>query len=195
MLTMRTKKLILGVSILAAPAFATAQSEQQLIQKYTVLVAFGVTTAQAGISATNLVNGLRDGTQVTMRSPVKPTATACMPPLPVGGPVGIKPSVSLLPPPPAGFPVVFTPKTGKMGYGNVDNALTLAQESLASIGILTQVTDSSSQRPVTADDVCVALMGGVVKTKTSLITLPGILKLRAEGLGWGEIAKQVDAKL
>jgi hypothetical protein len=178
MLTMRIKKLIVGVAVLAAPAFAMAQSAEQLIQKYTPLV------GQANVQA--LVNGLRDGTKITMSSTTWPSEFCRPAPtggiIPIGGPLI-----------PVGFTVEFIPPTGTMGYGNVDNALTLVQGSLANIDIVTDVTDTTKQRAVTAADVCAALVGGVVTPKAgAAIALPGILKLRSEGLGWGEISKHPD---
>lgn len=178
MLTMRIKKLIVGVTVLAAPAFAMGQSAEQLIQKYMPLV------GQANVQA--LVNGLREGTKVTMSSSTQPSES-CQP-APTGG---IVPIMSLIIP--IGFTVEFIPPTGTMGYGNVDNALTLVQGSLANIDIVTNVTDTTKQRAVTTADVCAALVGGVVTPKAGApISLPGILKLRSEGLGWGEISKHPD---
>lgn len=188
MLTMRIKKLIVGVTVLAAPAFAMAQSADQLIQKYTPLVGNGLAAAQAQSNAQALVNGLRDGTKITMLVPATSgNATSLLPPPP--------PGPGLLPPPPPPPPsgpteVSCQPQTGKMGFGNVDNALTLVQGSLANLDIVVAVTDTTKERPATAADVCAALVGGDVTPKAGApITLPGILKLRSEGLGWGEISK------
>lgn len=71
----------------------------------------------------------------------------------------------------------FDPPTGKMGYGNVDTALSLAQRSLADQGI-TDPTPSQLQR---------ALIGTSSK--------PGVLAMRAEGQGWGTIANSMGFKL
>ena len=65
----------------------------------------------------------------------------------------------------------FTPKTGKMGYGNVDNALVLAEASLARQGI-TNPTPAQLERSVM-----------------------GILDQRADGKGWGQIAQTHGYKL
>ena len=187
MLTMRIKKLIVGVTVLAAPAFAMAQSPEQLIQKYTALVGKNVANATA------LVNGLRDGTIVTMTSFAPATEPLCQH-VQSGGTVPVV-GFGIVP---VGFTVEFTPPTGNMGYGNVDNALTLVQGSLANVDIVTTVVDATKQRAVTPADVCVALVGGnVTPMAGASITLPGILKLRSEGWGWGEISKhpQVGAKL
>jgi hypothetical protein len=66
---------------------------------------------------------------------------------------------------------MFTPPTGKMGYGNVDNALALAEASLKEKGI-TQPTP--------------AQLGA---------STMDILRLRADGQGWGQIAQSYGFKL
>ncbi len=198
MLTKGMKKLIVGVTVVAAPAFAMAQSAELLINKYTALVGtIPLSSEQARSNATALVNGLRDGVKITMTSSAAPSEALCKPggiiPVPV-----MSLSLSVIPVGGQTYTVEFTPPTGNMGYGNVDNALTLAKGSLANFHIVTTIADSGQERAVTAADVCVALVGGVVTTKSGTQhTLPGILKLRSEGWGWGEISKhpQVGAKL
>jgi hypothetical protein len=80
-------------------------------------------------------------------------------------------------------PLEFTPDTAKMGYGNVDIALSLAKATLADHGI---------NQP-TPEDIVAALNGGT--TKTGNIELTGILELRAKGMGWGQIAQANGFKL
>ena len=80
----------------------------------------------------------------------------------------------------------FKPATDKMGYGNVDLALALAQASLAEHGI---------HKP-TPEQIKAALNGGTVTTKSGQrVTLPGVLKLRASGMGWGRISQEHGFKL
>ena len=79
----------------------------------------------------------------------------------------------------------FTPPTEKMGYGNIDNALALAEASLAKQGI-TNPTPAQLEA---------ALVGGNVTTRSGTVTLEGILKARAAGQGWGQIANSMDIKL
>ena len=67
----------------------------------------------------------------------------------------------------------FDPPTGKMGYGNVNIALALAQKSLP---------ENPSPEQLQA-----ALIGTSAK--------PGILALRADGQGWGQIANAMGFKL
>jgi len=65
----------------------------------------------------------------------------------------------------------FTPPTGKMGYGNVDHALALAAASLEKKGI-TQPTPAQLEA-----------------------SLMDVLKMRADGMGWGQIAQARGVKL
>lgn len=77
----------------------------------------------------------------------------------------------------------FDPPTRPMGYGNVFISLALAKQQLANYGI----TDP------TAQEIQAALMGGTITTGSGAtaqtITLKGILTQRADGMGWGAIAK------
>lgn len=80
----------------------------------------------------------------------------------------------------------FKPATDKMGYGNVDIALGLAKASLAEHGI---------HNP-TPDQIKAALNGGTVTTKSGQrVNLAGVLKLRASGMGWGEVAHKLGVKV
>jgi hypothetical protein len=118
--------------LLAWPLAVMAQSESQLIERYTAL-------AGSKQNATSLVNGLRDGKEVKL---TKGTTSE-----------------------------TFTPPTGKMGYGNVDNALALAAASLEKKGI-TQPTPAQLEASVM-----------------------DVLRLRADGKGWGQIAQAQGVKL
>ena len=71
----------------------------------------------------------------------------------------------------------FDPPTGKLGYGNVNIALSLAQKSLADQGI--------------ANPTAAQLESALIGTSTK----PGILALRADGQGWGQIAQSMGFKL
>ncbi|WP_324779964.1 hypothetical protein [Thiobacillus sedimenti] len=68
------------------------------------------------------------------------------------------------------------PPTGTMGYGNVRITLRLAQAELSSFGI-TQPT---------SDQLSAVLLGGSIDGTQ----VDGILTLRAEGMGWGQIAQK-----
>jgi hypothetical protein len=80
----------------------------------------------------------------------------------------------------------FTPPTGKMGYGNVYTSLALAKQQLAGAGI----TDPSAQQ------LQASLMGGTVTNSAGqTTTMTGVLQLRADGMGWGQIAQHYGYKL
>ena len=118
--------------LLSLPLAALAQSQDQLIERYTSL-------AGSKENATSLVTGLRDGKEVTLK---RGTTTE-----------------------------TFTPTTGKMGYGNVDNALALAEASL-------QQKKISNPTPAQLE-----------------ASVTEVLKLRSDGMGWGQIAKRYDTTM
>jgi len=128
---MQLKKIVIALA-LALPLGAAAQSQDQLIDRYTKL-------AGSKQNATSLVNGLRDGSQVKL----------------VRG----------------GSTETFTPPTGKMGYGNVDHTLALAEASLQKKGV-TNPTPAQLEAAVME-----------------------ITRMRAEGKGWGQIADAKGFKL
>jgi hypothetical protein len=75
--------------------------------------------------------------------------------------------------------------TGKMGFGNVKISLALAQQSLSQQGI----TQPTSQQLYTA------LAGGEMVPGDSTTMTTGILQMRADGMGWGQIAQKYNVKL
>jgi hypothetical protein len=97
-------------------------------------------------NARAMVDGLRTGTTITLG----PSLT---------GPNATAPAASL------------SPSTGKMGYGNVNIAISLAKTSLAQQGISNPTPGQLS-----------AALGGV-------------LGQRSEGMGWGQIAKGMGVTL
>ena len=129
-------------------------------------------TAFAGSeeNATRLVNGLKNGTEIVLASSNGASTGAS--------------SVSFFFGPPTGDPgeVRFTSPTGPMGYGNVDIALSLAKAVLEPINVSTP------------SDIRAALVGGGVTTPHTIVTM-GVLELRHQGLGWGEIARQLNVML
>jgi hypothetical protein len=109
-------------------------------------------------NAAALVSGLRGGSDITLSS----TAS--------GG----------------GGTVTIDPPTGKMGFGNVNIALALAQASLKEQGIANP----------TPAQLQAALNGGAMTGSSGkTVQLPGVLRLRAEGKGWGEVAHSLGFKL
>ena len=84
----------------------------------------------------------------------------------------------------------FTPPTRPMDYGNVRIALALAREQLAQLGF---------DRPTPAQ-IRVALAGGgfashVSGRVTPPFLLPGVLQMRAGGMGWTKIADTMGVRL
>lgn len=81
----------------------------------------------------------------------------------------------------SGETATFTPPTRPMGYGNVTRALDLATRDLAAAGI---------ENP-TPGEIQAALTGGTVSTPTGDVTFRGVLELRSQGMGWGQIAHSI----
>lgn len=107
-------------------------------------------------NAESLVAGLRNGNLITLTSPDSATS------------------------------VSFTPTTRPMGYGNVTQALSLAQRQLAAQGITNP----------TPEQLHIALNGGTLTSisssgATRTVEMAGVLQLRSQGMGWGQIAHQV----
>lgn len=70
------------------------------------------------------------------------------------------------------------PPTGTMGYGNIRIALRMAQSELAKLGIT----------EATPEQLSAILLGGEIDGSQ----VNGILAMRAEGMGWGQIAHNYD---
>ena len=77
----------------------------------------------------------------------------------------------------------FTAPTKPMGYGNIRIALSLAQAELAKQGIT---------RP-TPQQLQTALLGSAA-AGGGQAAVPGILQMRADGMGWGKIAHTLGVK-
>lgn len=181
---MNTSALILSMGLIGAmPGGGLAQTAAELNNQVTVM---NNTTANQGQSqvigkissdfysflgsdATAVVTGLRNGTPITLSS----TATS---------------------PTPGGVPTttttVITPPTGQMGFGNVYISLALAKEQLGMMGI-TQPTPEQLQAALTGGTITTSDAAGVATTTE----LQGMLTMRAEGMGWGQIAQKSGFKL
>jgi antitoxin (DNA-binding transcriptional repressor) of toxin-antitoxin stability system len=79
----------------------------------------------------------------------------------------------------------FTPATKPMGYGNVSTSLALAKYQLAQQGITNP----------TPEQLQTALNGGSITVDGKTVEYQGVLQMRADGLGWGQIAQQLGTKL
>jgi hypothetical protein len=121
-----------------------------------------------GSDSTAVVTGLRNGTPITLTT-TTPAATP-----------GAAPTVTT---------TVITPPTGQMGHGNVFISLALAKQQLGQMGI---------SQP-TPEQLQAALTGGTITTGTGATAtttqLQGILTMRSQGMGWGQIAQQQGTKL
>ena len=80
----------------------------------------------------------------------------------------------------------ITPPTGKMGWGNVFISLALAKDALARAGIT---------NPTTAQLQAALVGGDVTGADGKTVTLKGVLQMRADGMGWGQIAQAQGTKL
>lgn len=79
----------------------------------------------------------------------------------------------------------FTPATKPMGYGNVSTSLALAKYQLAQQGITNP----------TPEQLKIALNGGTITYEGKTDEYQGILQMRADGMGWGQVAQQLGTKL
>ncbi|HUR60088.1 MAG TPA: hypothetical protein VM029_20360 [Opitutaceae bacterium] len=146
----------------------TAKNRGQALVAGKIASNFG-TLAGSDKNSLALVNALRNGTNATLTyttAPAKPGGT------------------------PTTTTTTYDPPTGKMGWGNVKISLALAQDSLARAGITSP----------TAEQLQAALNGGSVTVKnpdgtTTITKLSGVLQMRADGMGWGEIAKANGTKV
>jgi hypothetical protein len=136
------------------------------------IAAFFTNLAGSRENALALVNALRNGTAINLTTPATGTGTGTG----TGIGSGTGTGTGTTPPPTT---TTFTPPTGKMGWGNVKIALALAQDALLRAGIT---------KP-TAAQLQIALMGGDIKTAGgTTVTLKGVLQMRSDGMGWGQIA-------
>ena len=119
-----------------------------------------------------LVNALRSGTDATLVTVVPP---------PPGSPAGTLPTTTQT--------TVAVP-TKPMGWGNVKHALALARDQLAAAGI-TNPTAAQLQTALNGGNLVVANADGT----TTTTPVKGILTMRADGMGWGNIAKEGGTKL
>jgi hypothetical protein len=121
-----------------------------------------------GSDSTAVVTGLRNGTPITLTT----TTPATTP--------GAAPTVTT---------TVITPPTGQMGHGNVFISLALAKQQLGQLGI-SQPTPQQLQAALTGGQITTGT--GTTATTTQL---NGILTMRSQGMGWGQIAQQQGTKL
>lgn len=79
----------------------------------------------------------------------------------------------------------FTPPTRPMGHGNVSKAMALSSQELAAAGVA---------QP-TPDQIKAAMMGGnITNDGGQQVQMQGVLQMRADGMGWGQIAHNLGVK-
>lgn len=121
-----------------------------------------------------LVWALRNGTSVTLAAPSDSTTGATGTTGTGSGTTG------------ASTGTTITPPTGKMGWGEVFISLALAKAELANMGITNP----------TPDQLQAALAGGdITGADGTTTTVKGVLEMRADGMGWGQIAQAEGTKL
>jgi antitoxin (DNA-binding transcriptional repressor) of toxin-antitoxin stability system len=79
----------------------------------------------------------------------------------------------------------FTPATKPMGFGNVSTSLALAKYQLGQQGITNP----------TPEQLKTALNGGTITVDGKTVQYQGVLQMRADGIGWGQIAQASGTKL
>lgn len=151
--------------LLGAPALSHAATEGAAVRTTASTSTEKLSTqystfAGSPSNAQALITGLREDTTVTL----------------VASPDGLNPTAPS---------ATFTPATGKLGYGNINIALSLAKADLARQGI-------SNPTPA---QLAAALNGGTMATPTATVTMTGVLAQRQAGLGWGQIAKTMGVTL
>jgi hypothetical protein len=129
-----------------------------------------------GSDANSVVTGLRNGTPISLIS-----TTTTPSPIPGGVPVTNTTTT------------VITPPTGHMGFGNVYISLALAKQQLSTLGI-TQPTAQQLQAALTGGAITQTTGTGATVTTTTT-NLQGILTMRSQNMGWGQIAQKLGFKL
>src|SRR5882762_10219968 len=129
-----------------------------------------------GADSRAVVTGLRSGTPITLTSTTTTPSTT-----------------------PGGLPVttttntVITPPTGQMGFGNVYISLALAKQQLSTLGI-TQPTPQQLQAALTGGTITQTTGSGATAATTTT-NLQGVLTMRSQNMGWGQIAQKLGFKL
>jgi hypothetical protein len=168
--------LLIASSLLVLPVAATAQSDKAGGVTTTTASKGGAVTAAALVerygalagspdNAKSLVNGLRTKSEIVLTGP-KIVSPDCKFRCGNGNET-----------------IRFTPKTEPMGWGNVDIALALLEADLKK----KQVGTPKPQH------IRAGLQGESVPAPK--VTFEGILKLRSNGMGWGEIANLLEFQL
>ncbi len=181
---MKVSAIALTVGLIAgAPGLSPAQTAADLNGQVTTMNELTTNPGQTnvvgkisgdfnpflGADANGVVTGLRNGTPITLTS-LTPNPTPGLPPIPTT--------------------TVITPPTGQMGYGNVYISLALAKQQLSTLGI-TQPTPQQLQAALTGGTITQTGANGAITTTN----LQGVLAMRSQNMGWGQIAQRLGTKL
>lgn len=187
---MKLPAMIVTAALTTAPVVALAQTPADLNSQVTTMDTTTANQGQTnvinkisgdfspflGADSTKVVTGLRNGTPITL------TRTSTTPsPTPGGLPVTTTTNT------------VITPPTGQMGFGNVYISLALAKQQLSTLGI-TQPTPEQLQAALTGGTITQTTGSGTTAT-TTMTNLQGILTMRSQHMGWGQIAQKLGFKL
>src|SRR6266850_1384763 len=188
---MKFSAVILTVGLaVGVPGFAYAETASDLNSQVTTMNETTANQGQTnvtskisgdfnsflGADSKTVVTGLRSGTPITLTSTTTTPSTT-----------------------PGGLPVttttntVITPPTGQMGFGNVYISLALAKQQLSTLGI-TQPTPQQLQAALTGGTITQTTGTGATAAMTTT-DLQGVLTMRSQNMGWGQIAQKLGFKL
>jgi hypothetical protein len=146
---------VLALPVLAQTTTTTSSSPTTQAVPTAKLVEEYTDLAGSEKNAKSLVTGLRTDSKITLEPIAKDDKT-----------------------------ISFESPTGKLGNGNVDIALGMAEK------LLSDVENPSNT------DLKAALTGGTIKTSDgTTVKLEGVLQMRADGMGWGQIANTLGFRL
>ena len=188
---MKLSAAILTVSLTTvAPVLALAQTASDLNSQVTTM-----NNATANQGQTNVINKISNDFNSFLGS----DSTAVVTGLRNGTPITLTSTSTTSSSTPGGLPVttttstVIAPPTGQMGFGNVYISLALAKQQLSTLGI-TQPTPEQLQAALTGGTITQTTGTGATATTTTT-NLQGILTMRSQNMGWGQIAQKLGYKL
>jgi hypothetical protein len=204
---MKIPAVILSVGLIAGPpTLALADTASDLNNQVTTLN--NTTTSQGqtnvinkissdfssflGADAKAVVTGLRNGTPITLTSTTStPTTTTTTTPTTTTGSLPTTTTTT----------TTITPPTGQIGFGGAFISLALAKQELSGLGI-TQPTPEQLKAALTGGPITQTTSTGATTTTTGTTAatttttqLQGILTMRSQNMGWGQIAQKLGFKL
>jgi|GEM_PF-825913 hypothetical protein len=188
---MKTPAVILTVGLaIAVPGLAYAETASDLNSQVTTM---NTTTANQG--QTNVINKISGDFNSFLGADSKTVVTG----LRSGTPITLTSTTTTPSTTPGGLPVttttntVITPPNGQMGFGNVYISLALAKQQLSTLGI-TQPTPQQLQAALTGGTITQTTGTGATAATTTT-DLQGVLTMRSQNMGWGQIAQKLGFKL